>query len=229
MEEGHGIFWRGKTITGIIFDVDGTLTDSIETYYQVFDLATREFGLNIRREDVLEPMATGNLIWDHAIPEDLPNREETIKKISKSIVEIFPKEFAKVLPFSGVGQVFEGLEARAVKIGTVTSSWKSVFEPLHEAALTNYIDVFISREDGFPLKPAPDGIIECMRRLEVQPNNTIVVGDTTMDIEAGQLAGTATIGVLSGLADKIQLEEAKPDTIVSSIGDLCNLFNIKTD
>jgi len=125
--------------------------------------------------------------------------------------------------------VFEGLEARAVKIGTVTSSWKSVFEPLHEAALTNYIDVFISREDGFPLKPAPDGIIECMRRLEVQPNNTIVVGDTTMDIEAGQLAGTATIGVLSGLADKIQLEEAKPDTIVSSIGDLCNLFNIKTD
>ncbi len=221
------IEWQGRKISGVIFDVDGTLTDSIETYYKVFADATSEFGLNIKREDVLDPMATGNLIWDHAIPQSLPDRGEIIKKITKAIVEIFPKEFSKVALFPGVGRIITGLSEASIKIGAVTSSWGPVFDPLHKASLSQYFDVYISREDGFPLKPAPDGILDCLKRMDVRPENAVIVGDTTMDIEAGKSAGTYTIGVLSGLAQRSQMEAEPPDAIIDSVEDLCGLFGIE--
>ncbi|MGZ3495353.1 MAG: HAD hydrolase-like protein, partial [Thermodesulfobacteriota bacterium] len=69
-----GLFWKGRKIEGIIFDVDGTLTDSIEAYYNVFREVSARFGIHVRREDVLEPMAMGFLIWDRIIPGDSPER-----------------------------------------------------------------------------------------------------------------------------------------------------------
>ncbi len=74
------IFWSGWEIEGIIFDVDGTTTNSIEAYFEVFSEVSARFGVQIRKENVLEPMATRSLIGDRIIPDDLPGRNEKIKQ-----------------------------------------------------------------------------------------------------------------------------------------------------
>lgn len=226
MGRTSGIRWQGLRIEGIVFDVDGTLTDSVEMYYEVFYEATARFGIHVNREDVLGPMATGSHIWDQAIPRDIPDREDKIKQIAKVVSDIFPKKFEHVQPFPEAEDVLRELKVRGMKIGVVTSSWASVFKPLRVHSLDQYIDAYISRSDGLKIKPAPDGILECLRRMEVAPPYGITVGDAPMDIRAGKAAGTLTIGVLSGIGNLTQLETEAPTAIINGIGGLLTFLDV---
>ena len=126
-----GFFWRGRRIEGIIFDVDGTLTDSIEAYYKVFREVSARFGIHVRREDVLEPMAMGSIIWDRIIPGDSPERDEKIKQLMNAIPEVYQKVFEHVLPFAGVEPVLKKLDEKKIRFGVLTSSRKAAVRPLH--------------------------------------------------------------------------------------------------
>jgi HAD superfamily hydrolase (TIGR01509 family) len=222
-----GISWSRTKIEGIIFDVDGTLTNSIEAYYNVFREVTSRFGIKIRREDVLEPMATGSLIWSRIIPEDSPGRDEKIKQLMNAIPEVYQEVFQRVLPFPGVESVLKKLDERKVKLGVLTSSRGTAVRPLYNHSLSHYFKVMITREEGFSPKPEPDGILECLRRMKVQPSHAITIGDTPLDIRAGRAAGTLTIGVLSGIGTQAQLEAEGPTAIIKDISQLLPLLNLK--
>jgi len=222
-----GISWSQTRIEGILFDVDGTLTNSIEAYYNVFREVTHRFGIEIRREDVLEPMATGSLLWNRIIPEDSPGRDEKIKQLMNAIPEVYQKVFQRVLPFPGVESVLKKLNERKVKLGALTSSRRTAVRPLYHHSLSHYFEVIMTREEGFPPKPEPDGILECLRRMKVQPDHAITIGDTPLDIRAGKAAGTLTIGVLSGIGTQAQLEAEAPTAIIMDISQLLPLLNLE--
>ena len=222
-----GISWSRTKIEGILFDVDGTLTNSIEAYYNVFREVTGRFGIKIRREDVLEPMATGSLIWNRIIPEDSPDRDEKIKQLMNAIPEVYQEVFQRILPFPGVESVLKKLSARKVKLGALTSSRRTALRPLYHHSLSNYFEVMMTREEGFSPKPDPDGILECLRRMKVRPSHAITIGDTPLDIRAGKAAGTLTIGVLSGIGTQAQLEAEAPTAIIKDISQLLPLLNLK--
>jgi beta-phosphoglucomutase-like phosphatase (HAD superfamily) len=219
-----GISWSGRRIDGIVFDVDGTLTNSIEAYYEVFREVAARFGIQIRKEEILEPMATGSLIWDRIMPEDFPDRDEKIKQFMNVIPQVYQEVFQHVHPFVGLESVLKGLEERRVKIGALTSSRAVAVRPLYQHSLSQYFIAIMTREDGFPLKPAPDGIVECLRRMSVHATHAIVIGDTPLDIRAGKGAGTLTIGVLSGIGTQVQLEAEAPTAIIKDISQLLSLL-----
>jgi HAD superfamily hydrolase (TIGR01509 family) len=217
----------GRKIKSVIFDIDGTLTDSTETYYEVFRKATARVGIQVKREDVLEPMATGSYIWDRAIPKDIPNREEKIKRCMSYVPQIFREGFKSVRPFSGVEMVLKALGEREIKLGLVTASWALTLQPLHDHSLTHYFKAIITSDDGYPPKPAPEGTLECLKRMGVSPSHALTIGDSPLDIRAGKAAGTLTIGVLSGIANRTQLEAEGPTAIIEGIGDLLTNLNLK--
>lgn len=219
-----GISWSGRRIEGIVFDVDGTLTDSIGAYYEMFSGVVARFGIQIRKEEILEPMATGSLIWDRIIPEDFPDRDEKIKQFMEIIPKVYQKVFQHVHPFAGLESVLKRLVERKVRLGALTSSRAVAVRPLYQYSLAHYFSVVITREDGFPLKPAPGGILECLRRMNVHPPHAIVIGDTPLDIRAGKAAGTLTIGVLSGIGNQVQLEAEAPTAIIKDISQLLSLL-----
>jgi len=225
--EYSGISWTGRRIEGIVFDVDGTLTDSVEAYYEVFREVTAQFGIQIRKEEVLEPMVTGSLIWNRILPEGLPNRDEKIKQFMKVIPRVYEEVFQNVHPFDGLESVLKGLGDRGIRLGVVTSAREVAVRPLYHHALSQYFMAIITREDGFLLKPAPDGILECLRRMEVSSDHAIIVGDSPLDIRAGKRAGSLTIGVLSGIGSQAQLEAEAPTAIVKHISQLLSLLNLQ--
>jgi len=226
MEKSSGIYWLERKVEGIVFDVDGTLTDSIESYYEVFRRAMEQIGIPVQRKEVLIPMATGQPIWDWAIPQGIANREEKIQQCKKLIPEIFQGVFKKVRPFPELGRVLDRLRERGVQMGAVTSSWSSAVRPLHDHSLFHYFKAVVTREDGLQLKPAPDGIIECLRRMEVDPGKAVTVGDTPMDIQAGKAAGTLTIGVLSGIGNREQLEAENPTVIIDGVAQILSVLRL---
>ena len=85
----------------------------------------------------------------------------------------------------------------------------------------------MTREEGFPPKPAPDGTLECLRRMKVAPSHAITIGDTPLDVRAGKAAGTLTIGVLSGIGTREQLEAEKPTAIIKDISEVLSLLNLE--
>jgi HAD superfamily hydrolase (TIGR01549 family) len=211
-------------IEGIVFDVDGTLTNSIEAYYEVFREVAARFGFQIKKEEVLEPMATGSLIWDRIIPENSPDRDEKIRQFMSVIPQVYQEVFQHVRPFAGLESVLKGLEERGVRLGALTSSRIVAVRPLYHDALSQYFITIMTREDGFPLKPSPDGILECLKRMNVHATHAIVIGDTPLDIRAGKAAGTLTIGVLSGIGNQMQLEAEAPTAIIKDISELLSLL-----
>jgi HAD superfamily hydrolase (TIGR01509 family) len=221
-----GISWSGRKVEGIVFDVDGTLTNSIEAYYEVFREATAQFGIQIRKEDVLEPMATGSLIWDRILPKDLLDRDEKIKQFMKVISQVYEEVFQNVHPFDGLESVLKGLGEQGIRLGAVTSAREVAVRPLYHHALSQYFIAIITREDGFLPKPAPDGILECLRRMEVSSDHAIIVGDSPLDIRAGKTAGSLTIGVLSGIGSQAQLETEAPTAIIKHVSQLLSLLNL---
>lgn len=225
--EGPGMFWSGRRIKGIVFDVDGTLTNSVEAYYEIFREVSARFGIQIKKEDVLEPMATGSLIWDRILPQDSPGRDEKIRQFMDVIPKVYQEVFQHVHPFAGLESVLKKMEGKGVRLGALTSSRAVAIRPLSNHGLSHYFKVIMTREDGFPQKPAPDGILECLRRMKVAPNEAIVIGDTPLDIRAGKAAGTVTIGVLSGIGTRAQLEAEAPTAIVEHISQLLLLLNLE--
>jgi HAD superfamily hydrolase (TIGR01509 family) len=225
--KSSGISWSGRKVEGIVFDVDGTLTNSIEAYYEVFREVTAQFGIQIKKEDVLEPMATGSLIWDRIFPKDLLDRDEKIKQFMKAISKVYEEVFQHVHPFDGLESVLKGLGERGIRLGALTSAREVAVRPLYHHALSHYFIAIITREDGFLPKPAPDGILECLRRMEVSSDHAIIIGDSPLDIRAGKTAGSLTIGVLSGIGSQAQLEAEAPTAIIKHVSQLLSLLNLQ--
>ncbi len=222
-----GLSWRGRKIEGIIFDVDGTLTDSIETYYNLFRDVSARFGIHVRKEDVLEPMAMGSLIWDRVIPEGSPERAEKIKLLMKAVLEVYQTAFEHVLPFPGVERVLKKLDEQKIRLGVLTSSRRTAVRPLRHHSISDYFGVILTREEGFPQKPEPGGILECLRRMQVEASHAIMIGDTPLDVRAGKAAGTLTVGVLSGIGTREQLKAEKPTAIINNVSEMLSLLNLE--
>ena len=161
-------------------------------------------------------------------PGELLRKEdfrERILEISRGFGrELFQRE-VKLIP--GVSEIFFQLSEKKIKIGLVTSTHAKFLDrklsPLKEQGIDKLIDVVITIEDAPELKPAPDPLIECARRMGVAREKCVYVGDNTVDLKAGKAAGMTTVGVLTGIDDHETLKREDPDFIVDSVFDLRNI------
>lgn len=115
----------------------------------------------------------GYQIWDTAIPKEIPDREEKINKCMRSIPEVFLSVIEHLKLFPGGDRVLENLKHKKVRIGIVTSSMRDALRSLYNHRLFDCFDAIFTREDGLPIKPAGDGISECLRRRRVSADHAL--------------------------------------------------------
>ena len=221
----------GGQVESVLFDLDGTLIDSVPVYFRLMETILRTIGLPpATRSVVSEFMVKGMPAVEGLIPPDMMDRKEEIilefvtvgKKISRNM---FHEE---VEIFSGVPELFALLADRGIPIGVVTSTETEYMErklaPLVRKGIRNCLSAVIGIQDAPRRKPAPDPLFECSRRLGVDPEKCIYVGDSHVDIAAGNAAGMTTVGVLSGLDDMERLKKEEPVVILDSVNDLNRFF-----
>jgi len=97
---------------------------------------------------------------------------------------------------------------------------KVVIRQLKNFGLEEYFQIVVTGCDKFNPKPSPDALLECSRKLGVKTSECAVVGDSTVDIEAGKRARAKTVAVLSGIFSRDELEKEKPDLILESVTKL---------
>ncbi len=188
------------TLRAVIFDIDGTLIDSVDLHAEAWREALLHFGHDIPYEKVRWQIGKGG---DQLMAALLTKgeRERQGEEIERYRSQLFKEKYLpKATAFPQVRDLFKRLKASGLRVA-LASSCKADEMPVYErlANIKDLVDGKTCGDDVDRSKPEPDIFEAMLRRLgELQPDQAIAVGDTPYDAEAAGKAGLRTIGVLSG-------------------------------
>ena len=221
------------SVDAVIFDMDGTLIDSIDIYFEIVEIALKRLELpQVSRNKILDAAETRDFNWNLVLPDELKSKKDEIIAAAWEIInEVAPQMFEEKLELiRGADNILRNISARIPKIGLVTSTQqqylKIKMQPLKTAGVEKLFEVIITSDDVPNRKPDPDPLIECARRLDVNPGKCVYVGDTRTDIKAGKAAGMRTVGVLTGFDGYEILEKENPDAIIDGVQNLLEVIQV---
>lgn len=208
-----------KDIKTAIFDLDGTLIDSVEPYLQMVIEVFQEVGFSApNREKIMEIVGQAKRIFHELIPEDVKERDGLINHCRKIAYDKWLNTFSlQIDVINGGIETLERVKEKGITIGIATSATNETLEVFRRSRLDALAQVVITREEVPRMKPAPDSILECLRRLSSNPEESVYIGDAPIDIMAGKAAGTFTVGVLTGLGTEGMLQKEGADRIIKDI------------
>lgn len=218
-------------VEAVMFDLDGTLIDSIEVYYRIVEVVLGRLGVPpVSRETILDAAGEGDFDWNRVLPADTGGRrEELIRSGWRLVQEVYPEMFRdRVELVPGADEALRELAARGMAIGIVTSTPRNHMADkltlLERAGVLDRVGCVITSDDAPRRKPAPDPLIACGEQLGVAAARNVYVGDTRADILAGRAAGMQTVGVLTGFDDRALLESVRPSAILPSVAGITRLL-----
>ena len=196
-------------IRGVIFDVDGTLIDSVDLHAEAWQEALRHFGYEVGFDDVRSQIGKGG---DQLMPvfvptEDLERIEEEMDSFRH---DLFARKYLdQVRGFPGVRPLFERLRRDGIRIALASSAKGDELEHYKRAAdILGLPDAETSSDDADRSKPHPDIFQAALAQLGLGTDEAVVVGDTPWDAKAATKAGLPIIGVLCGGFPEEELRRA---------------------
>jgi len=223
----------GFALASLIFDLDGTLIDSVATYYLMMEsVFERLHWPQVSREVMRQAIKDGGFDWGSVLPSGTGCTEENLIASARVVIrEMYPRVFEDEVDLvPGAEHLLKKLHDRKVKLGLVTSTLGRFIEfkliPLKKCGLRDLFESVITLDDVQNRKPSGDPLLECARRLGENPEKCAYVGDATVDIVAGKAAGMRTIAVLTGVDDYEALKGENPDMILDSVSQLEERLNL---
>ncbi|MDP8921079.1 MAG: HAD family hydrolase [Pseudomonadota bacterium] len=187
-------------IKAVIFDVDGTLIDTVDLHADAWVQALKHFGYEIAFQDMRSQIGKGgDQILHGLLPPDVI--EQQADEIKDFRADLFKRDYLhKVRAFPGVRALFERIRASGQRAVLASSGTEEEVEQYKEiAGIADLIDSATSSDDAERSKPFPDIFQAALAKLSpLGPNEAVVIGDTPYDAEAARKAGIKSIGVLTG-------------------------------
>ncbi|CAM2159168.1 phosphoglycolate phosphatase (plasmid) [Pararobbsia alpina] len=196
-------------IHAVIFDIDGTLVDSVDLHALAWHEAFRHFGHAVTFEQARSQIGKGG---DQLLPAFLSQQQmsdhgETLEQWR---AQLFKSTYLScVRPFSAVAQLLECVRDIGLTVAVASSAKEDeVRTYLEIAGVANLVDVISSSSDAEKSKPAPDIFQAVLAKLQLRGADTLAVGDTPYDAQAAIKAGLNCIGVLCGGFTEADLRSA---------------------
>ena len=214
-------------IKAVIFDVDGTLVDSVDIHAKAWQDAFRDFGHQIEFLDIRHQIGKGG---DQLMPVFVPRKELEARghELDQHRSRLFKAHYLdRIQPFPRVRELFARLRADGIQIA-LASSGKEDEIRTHQKRLNieDLLDVQTTSDDAERSKPYPDIFQAAFGRLEgVQKDEAVVIGDTPYDAQAALAAGLRPVGVLCGGFPESELREAGCTAIFRDPADLLERYD----
>lgn len=201
----------------IIFDMDGTLLDTLDDLTDAVNYALAEHGYDQHtKEDVRGFVGNGiGKLIERALPEG------TDEKVYEAVLETFRVYYGvhcndKTCAYEGISELLSKLKAEGAKIAVVSNKIDSAVQELGELYFPNQVDFFIGEKDGLRRKPEPDMINEVLETLNSGAERAVYIGDSEVDIKTAENSGLKGISVSWGFRDADFLREHGAKMIVDS-------------
>ena len=207
----------------VIFDLDGTLLNTIADLANSTNYALKVLGYPIHEPDKYNFMVGNgiNKLFERALP-DGEKTEENVLRVRQEFVPYYDQHNAdKSRPYPGVTELLETLQTAGMQLAVASNKYQAATEKLiaHYFPNIKFTAVFGQRE-GIPVKPDPIIVKEILQIAKVQEEETLYVGDSGVDMQTAINAGVTSCGVTWGFRPRTELESFYPDHIVDNAEEI---------
>ncbi|MDD6015440.1 MAG: HAD family hydrolase [Prevotellaceae bacterium] len=217
-------------MTTIIFDLDGTLMNTLDDLHDSVSYALRQAGLAPNpKQDTRRYLGNGvrNLV-NRSVEQACPTADEALKE---RVFEIFRAYYVahsmdKTAPYEGIPEMLKECEKRGFFTAIVSNKLDPAVKDLHKAFFADSIDVAIGETPTVKRKPAPDMVDEAIRQLSllhgrsIEKSECVYVGDSEVDLQTAKNSDLPCIAVSWGFRDRDYLVEQGAKTIIDCPDEL---------
>ena len=208
--------------SAILFDLDGTLVDTVRFRIEAWHRALYEVGVDVDRDTVAGFIGSDGR-WLATQVSRLVGRDldpETADVADRLSGRIFDELNTEPMPLPGAGELLAGLEASGLTFAIATSSLPGQIQASVKALALPFAPAIVDQSHVARAKPEPDLLLEAASQLGVPPRDCWYVGDSTWDMRAARAAGMAGVGVPSGAVGPHLLLDAGATVTIESLHEL---------
>ena len=214
-------------IKSVIFDLDGTLLNTLEDLTDSTNFALHSLNFPTRTINEVRNFVGNGVakLIERAIPNGRSNDK------FEECLEIFKQNYAqnmnnKTAPYEGIIPLLQTLKSKNYKIAVVSNKFDAAVKGLCERYFPNLIDIAIGENEklGIKKKPAPDTVNQVLKNFNISPDEAVYVGDSEVDIMTAQNSGMKCISVLWGFKDKEFLLKNNAQIIVNSPDEIITIL-----
>ena len=196
----------------VIFDLDGTLLDTLEDLADALNFVLQDKGLPTHPTEAFRYFVGNGAA--NIVKRALPPENRNDKELTADCLEEFLKEYhrnwnRKTKPYDGVSELLDVLTAKQIEMAVLTNKPQNFAELCIQEFLSDWkFRMVIGQRDGFPLKPDPAGPREIARCLDIPPEEFLYLGDSDADMKTAVAANMFPVGALWGFRPEKELRES---------------------
>lgn len=203
-----------------IFDLDGTLLNTLKALTYTSNLVLAHFGHAPVTEEQMKLIVGDG--YKKQMERVLRCRGDESQEHYEEALTLYTELFAKhcmygVVPYDGICELLEALKQKDIKIAVLSNKPHArTLENIETVFGTGYFDYVAGEQPGIPKKPDPAGVMRILDALEVKPEDCLYFGDTNTDMKTGLGAGLVTVGVTWGFRERAELESFCPQYVIDA-------------
>jgi phosphoglycolate phosphatase len=195
-------------IKAVIFDLDGTLVDSIADLCNSSNFALKKYGFpqhELYKYNYFVGNGMTNLI-ERVIPKEALNKE-TFQKVYDAFIEHYSSNYlVNTAPFDGIKESLKTLKENGIKLAVLSNKKDEFTKRIAKVLFGDLFDIVSGKKEGNPLKPDPASTLDILNRFGVSPSECAFLGDSGVDMETAVNSGCLPVGVLWGLRASEELK-----------------------
>lgn len=216
-------------IKACVFDLDGTLLNTIDTITYYGNLSLEHYGIEPYTTDEYKYLV-GNgakiLVERMLDGRGFSNDAEMFNKVFTYYNEKYNSDVEYLTaPYDGICELLDNLKSKGIKTAVLSNKPDYAACEAVKTFLNGYFDVVHGQREGVKIKPSPEGVFEILDELGLNSDEILYIGDTATDMQTGKSANAYTIGVLWGFRLRDELEGANADIIINHPMEIMDILN----
>lgn len=210
----------------VIFDLDGTLLNTIADLAQSTNHALAALGYPTHKEEEYNFMVGNgiNKLFERALPEE-EKTEENVLRVRKEFVPYYDQHNAdKSRPYPGITELLDELQAKGLQVAVASNKYQAATEKLiaHYFPNIRFTAVFGQRE-GVNVKPDPTVVYDILKIAQISKKDVLYVGDSGVDMQTAIHAEVTSCGVTWGFRPRAELETFHPNYIINKAEEVLEI------
>lgn len=211
-------------VKAIVFDLDGTLLDTLDDLWLSVNYTMDKFGFPHRgRREVRGFLGSGvRVLVEKSLPEDKKDMTDECLSVFKAYYDVHKDDNTR--PYDGVIDMLKAVRAAGLKSAIVSNKYDAAVQQLKNVTFNGLVNFAVGEGNGIKTKPAPDGVLLALKNLGVSKDEAVYVGDSEVDLKTAENSGLKCVAVTWGFRDRDFLIECGAKNVIDATCELLPLI-----